>query len=114
MRKKLQPLPHLAIVQQQQAKSWEQRAATSLARPWKQQGKVAEAHKLLASVCHWSTEGFNTVDLKDAKVLLDELVYLFLREAAGICGSGSSMVAFSLGIFYELGGNNKNSPASLY
>ncbi len=58
---------------QQQAKSWELRAATSLARLWQQQGKTAEARELLAPVYGWFTEGFDTADLKDAKSLLDEL-----------------------------------------
>ena len=66
---------HQAIVvaQSQQAKSWELRAATSLARLWQQQGKRQEAHDLLAPVYHWFTEGFDTLDLKDAKALLEEL-----------------------------------------
>jgi predicted ATPase len=63
----------IAIAQNQQAKSWELRAATSLARLWQQQGKRQEAHDLLAPVYHWFTEGFDTADLKDAKALLDEL-----------------------------------------
>ena len=57
----------------QEAKSWELRAATSLARLWRDQGKPAEAHALLAPVYGWFTEGFDTPDLKDAKALLDEL-----------------------------------------
>ena len=63
----------IAIAQNQQAKSWELRAATSLARLWQQQGKRQEAHDLLAPVYNWFTEGFDTADLKDAKALLDEL-----------------------------------------
>ena len=63
----------LAIARRQQAKSWELRAATSLSRLWQQQGKRQEAHDLLAPVYYWFTEGFDTADLKDAKVLLDEL-----------------------------------------
>jgi predicted ATPase len=55
----------------QEAKSWELRAATSLARLWRDQGKPAEAHELLAPVYGWFTEGFDTADLKDAKALLD-------------------------------------------
>jgi len=62
---------HIAC--RQQAKSWELRAATSLARLWQQQGKRQEAQDLLAPVYHWFTEGFDTADLKDAKALLDEL-----------------------------------------
>jgi len=61
------------IARHQQAKSWELRAATSLARLWQQQGKREEAHELLAPVYHWFTEGFDTADLKEAKALLAEL-----------------------------------------
>ena len=63
----------LAIARHQQAKSLELRAATSLARLWQQQGKRQEAHDLLAPVYHWFTEGFDTLDLIDAKALLDAL-----------------------------------------
>lgn len=58
---------------QQQAKVFELRAATRLARLWQQQGKRAEAHELLAEIYHWFTEGFATQDLQQAKALLDEL-----------------------------------------
>jgi predicted ATPase len=61
------------IARQQEAKSWELRAATSLARLWQSQGKTIEARDLLAPVYHWFTEGFDTADLKDAKLLLDTL-----------------------------------------
>ena len=57
----------------QQAKSWELRAAMSLARLWRDQGKRDEARDLLAPVYGWFTEGFDTLDLKEAKALLDEL-----------------------------------------
>jgi predicted ATPase len=57
----------------QEAKSWELRAATSLARLWRDQGKPAEARALLAPVYGWFTEGFDTLDLKEAKGLLEEL-----------------------------------------
>jgi predicted ATPase len=63
----------LAVASQQQAKFWELRAATSLARVWRDQGKRAEARDLLAPIYGWFTEGFDTADLKDAKALLDEL-----------------------------------------
>ena len=63
----------MSIAQSQQAKSWELRATTSLARLWQQQGKRQEAYALLAPVYNWFTEGFDTADLKDAKVLLDAL-----------------------------------------
>jgi len=63
----------LAVARQQQAKSWELRAAMSLARLWRDQGKVQQARELLAPVYGWFTEGFDTRDLKEAKQLLDEL-----------------------------------------
>ena len=63
----------LDIARHQQAKSWELRAATSLARLWQSQGKRQEAYDLLAPVYGWFTEGFDTADLQEAKDLLDEL-----------------------------------------
>ncbi len=63
----------LNIARHQHAKSWELRAATSLARLWQQQRKHQEAHELLAPVYGWFTEGFDTADLIEAKHLLDEL-----------------------------------------
>ena len=63
----------LAVARAQQAKSWELRAATSLARLWRDQSKRDEARELLAPVYGWFTEGFDTLDLKEAKVLLNEL-----------------------------------------
>ena len=63
----------MAIARNQQAKSFELRAATSLARLWHQQGKRLEAHDLLAPVYGWFTEGFDTADLQEAKALLDAL-----------------------------------------
>jgi predicted ATPase/class 3 adenylate cyclase len=63
----------LAVARQQQAKSWELRAAMSLARLWRDQGKVQQARELLAPVYAWFTEGFDTRDLKEAKALLEEL-----------------------------------------
>ena len=63
----------LAVARQQQAKSWELRAAMSMARLWRDQGKLQQARELLAPVYGWFTEGFNTLDLKEAKALLDEL-----------------------------------------
>jgi class 3 adenylate cyclase/predicted ATPase len=63
----------LSIARQQQAKSWELRASMSLARLWRDQGKVQQARELLAPVYGWFTEGFDTRDLKEAKALLEEL-----------------------------------------
>jgi predicted ATPase len=63
----------ISIAQSQQAKSWELRVATSLARLWQQQDKRQGAYDLLAPIYGWFTEGFDTADLKDAKALLDEL-----------------------------------------
>ena len=63
----------LTVARRQQAKSWELRAAMSLARLWQQQGKRAAAHQLLAEVYGWFTEGFDTADLQEAKALLEEL-----------------------------------------
>ena len=63
----------LAIARDQQAKMWELRAATSLARLWRNLAKPAEARNLLQPVYDWFTEGFDTADLKDAKTLLDGL-----------------------------------------
>jgi predicted ATPase len=61
------------IARAQDAKLWELRAATSLARLWAEQGRHADAYYLLAPVYGWFTEGFDTPDLKDAKALLDKL-----------------------------------------
>jgi tetratricopeptide (TPR) repeat protein len=66
-------LKALTIAQSQQAKSWELRAATSLARLWQSQGKRQEAYELLQPVYGWFTEGFDTADLKEAKAILNEL-----------------------------------------
>jgi predicted ATPase len=63
----------LAVARQQQAKSWELRAAMSMARLWRGQGKGDEARDLLAQLYGWFTEGLDTLDLKQAKTLLDEL-----------------------------------------
>jgi class 3 adenylate cyclase/predicted ATPase/energy-coupling factor transporter ATP-binding protein EcfA2 len=63
----------LAVARRQQAKSFELRAATSLARLWQQHGKRQAAHDLLAPVYGWFTEGFDTADLQDARSLLDAL-----------------------------------------
>jgi predicted ATPase len=63
----------LGVALQQQAKSWELRAAMSMARLWRSQGKPQQARELLLPVYGWFTEGFDTLDLKEAKALLEEL-----------------------------------------
>jgi predicted ATPase len=63
----------LGIARAQQAKSWELRAAMSMTRLWRDQGKRQQAHDLLAPVYGWFTEGFDTLDLKEAKSLLEQL-----------------------------------------
>ena len=63
----------IAVAQRQSAKLFELRAAMSMARLWRDQGKRKEARDLLAPVYGWFTEGFDTRDLKEAKALLDEL-----------------------------------------
>jgi len=63
----------LAVACKQQAKSWELRAAMSLARLWRDQGRQNEARQLLAPIYGWFTEGFDTLDLRGARALLDEL-----------------------------------------
>ena len=63
----------LRVGRKQQAKAYELRAATNLARLWGEQGQRAEALELLASVYGWFTEGFDTADLKEAKALIDQL-----------------------------------------
>jgi predicted ATPase len=63
----------LTVARAQQAKSWELRASMSLARLWRDQGKVREARELLAPVYGWFTEGFDTRDLNEAKALLEDL-----------------------------------------
>jgi predicted ATPase len=66
-------LQALALARRQHARSWELRAATSLARLWQQQGKRAEARALLAPIYAWFTEGFDTADLQEARALLEAL-----------------------------------------
>jgi predicted ATPase len=63
----------LTVARRQQAKSWELRAAMSMARLWRDQGKPQQARELLAPVYGWFTEGFDTRDLKEAKALLEQL-----------------------------------------
>ncbi len=63
----------LAVAQKQQAKSWELRAATSMARLWRDLGRRQQARKLLAPIHGWFDQGLDTLDLKQAKILVDEL-----------------------------------------
>jgi predicted ATPase len=63
----------VAIARRQNAKLWQLRAATNLAKPWREQGKCAEARDLLAPIYKWFTDGFDTPVLQDAKLLLDQL-----------------------------------------
>jgi predicted ATPase len=63
----------LAVARAQQAKSWELRAAVSMARLWRDRGKRQQARDLLAPIHGWFTEGLETRDLKEAKALLDRL-----------------------------------------
>jgi predicted ATPase len=63
----------LAVARAQRARSWELRAAMSTARLWRDQGKRQQAHDLLAPICGWFTEGFDTLDLREAKALLEQL-----------------------------------------
>jgi predicted ATPase len=66
-------LKAIEIAHQQQAKSLELRATVSLARVWQQQGKTKQAHNVLLDIYGWFTEGFDTKDLQEAKMLLEEL-----------------------------------------
>ncbi|HKA52919.1 MAG TPA: hypothetical protein VKJ47_04590, partial [Candidatus Binatia bacterium] len=66
-------LKAIEIARRQQAKSLELRATVSLARLWQQQGKKGAAHRMLAEIYGWFTEGFDTKDLQEAKALLEEL-----------------------------------------
>jgi predicted ATPase len=63
----------IEVARQQQARSWELRATTSLCRLWQKQGKQQEARQMLAEIYGWFTEGFGTPDLQEARALLDEL-----------------------------------------
>jgi predicted ATPase len=66
-------LKALGIAEEQEAKLWELRAAVSLARLRRDQGRLPEARDLLEPIYGWFTEGFDTADLKEAKVLIHEL-----------------------------------------
>ena len=66
-------LKAIEVARRQHAKSWELRAVVSLSRLWQRQGKKIEAHQMLSEIYNWFTEGFDTKDLQEAKVLLEEL-----------------------------------------
>jgi hypothetical protein len=89
----------LAIARQQQAKSWELRASMSLARLWRDQGKVQQAREQLAPVYGWFTEGFDTRDLKEAKAVLEELALsVFVRaNQSGSAGPEARKDCFQIG-----------------
>ena len=76
----------LDIARKQQTKSWELRAATSLARLWRSQGKRRQAHDLLFGVHRWFTEGLDTIDLKTSKQMLDKKLALMAHPARGSAG----------------------------
>ncbi|MEZ4676880.1 MAG: hypothetical protein R2932_21925 [Caldilineaceae bacterium] len=78
----------IAVAQAQQAKSLELRAATSLARLWQQQGKQAQAYRLLSAIHGWFTEGFDTPDLVAAQELLTDLSLTKLLKISP-CPSGT-------------------------
>jgi len=80
----------LTIAQQQQARWWELRAATSLAKHWRAEGRYVEAHFLLQPVYSWFTEGFDTPDLKYAQALLNEVSALS-GTRAGCRGNRSAL-----------------------
>ncbi len=63
----------IAVARQQEAKLWELRSAKSLARLWRDQGKRDEARGLLAPIYGWFSEGFDTLDLREGRALLEEL-----------------------------------------
>jgi len=63
----------IEVARRQSAKSWELRATVSLCRLWGKQGRVDEARQMLAEICGWFSEGFDTPDLQEARALLDEL-----------------------------------------
>ena len=73
----------IAVAQRQEARSWELRATVSLARLLRGQDRGAEAQEALAAIYGWFTEGFDTVDLKEAKALLEELAAGQAPENAG-------------------------------
>jgi tetratricopeptide (TPR) repeat protein len=83
-------LASLDWARRQHAKMWELRTATSLARLWQSQGKRRDAHDLLAPINAWFTEGFNTKDFMEAKVLLHELAAPSIANSATLPAAASS------------------------
>jgi predicted ATPase len=92
----------VAVAREQQAKSWELRASMSIARLWRDQGKHQQAHNLLAPVYGWFTEGFDTLDLKEAKGLLDALSSRVAERATPEFGTSSQ---FALRLLTERSGH---------
>jgi predicted ATPase len=76
----------LTIARQQQARWWELRAASHLARHWHDEGRYVDAISLLQPIYAWFVEGFDTPDLKDAKALLDKLRDSAHRQTTGDTG----------------------------
>jgi len=90
-------LKAIEIARKQQAKSLELRAVMSLARLWQQQGKTAEAHRMLSEIYGWFTEGFDTKDLQEAKALLEGVSRTLdgkLSDALGKMRAGPSEPPF--------------------
>ena len=87
-------LASLDWARRQQAKMWELRTSTSLARLWQSQGKRQDAYELLAPVYGWFTEGFDTKDLLDAKALLEQLSMSDVRTWLAGIGLGQYADAF--------------------
>ena len=85
----------LTVARRQSAKTFELRASTGLARLWRDQGRRDEARDLLAPVYGWFTEGFDTLDLKDAKALLDELASCDARARSRWIPAGAKSNRFS-------------------
>jgi predicted ATPase len=82
----------LAVAREQNAKSWELRATMSMARLWRDQGNQQQAHDVLASIFGWFTEGFDTLELKQAKALLDQLASTTRLRCAG-AGTDQRVIA---------------------
>jgi class 3 adenylate cyclase/predicted ATPase len=88
----------LAVAREQNAKSWELRAAMSMARRWCDQGNQQQAHDLLAPIFGWFTEGFDTLELKQAKALLDQLASSTRLRRAGACTEQRAIAKVATGL----------------